>query len=40
MTAPIVGAIVAAFLHTGLTKLAPEGMSAAERNRAAQTPAG
>jgi glycerol uptake facilitator-like aquaporin len=40
MTAPIVGAIVAAFLHTGLTKLAPEEMSAAKRNRAAQTPAG
>jgi MIP family channel proteins len=39
MTAPIVGAIVAAFLHTGLTKLAQEGMSAAKRSRAAETPA-
>jgi aquaporin Z len=36
MTAPLVGAIVAALLHTGLTRLAREGMAAA---RAAQTPA-
>ena len=38
VTAPIVGAIVAAILHTGLARLAHEGM-AAEPRRAAQTPA-
>ena len=39
LSAPIVGAIVAALLHTGLTRLAQEGMAAAEPSRAAQTPA-
>jgi aquaporin Z len=39
LAAPIVGAIVAALLHTGLTRLAQEGMAAAEPSRAAQTPA-
>jgi aquaporin Z len=39
VTAPIVGAIVAAILHTGLARLAYEGM-AVEPRRAAQTPAG
>src|SRR6202795_868342 len=38
VTAPIVGAIVAAILHTGLARLAHEGI-AAEPRRAAQTPA-
>src|SRR5258705_72174 len=38
LTAPIVGAIVAALLHTGLSRLAQEG-TASERGRAAQTPA-
>jgi aquaporin Z len=38
LTAPLVGAIVAALLHTGLTRLAQEGM-AAEPSRGAQTPA-
>src|SRR6202165_680292 len=38
LTAPIVGAIVAALLHTGLPRLAQEG-PAAERGRIAQTPA-
>ena len=38
LTAPIVGAIVAAILHTGLARLAQEG-TAAEPGRAAQTPA-
>ena len=38
LTAPIVGAIIAAILHTGLARLAHEGM-AAEPRRAAQTPA-
>jgi MIP family channel proteins len=38
LTAPIVGAIVAALLHTGLSRLAEEG-TAATRGRAAQTPA-
>src|SRR5712675_699964 len=37
LTAPIVGAIVAAILHTGLVRLARE--RAAEPGRAAQTPA-
>ena len=39
LTAPIVGAIVAALLHTGLVRLAGERTTAAERGRAAQTPA-
>ena len=39
LTAPIVGAIVAALLHTGLARLAQEGMAAAEPGNAAQTPA-
>jgi MIP family channel proteins len=39
LTAPIVGAIIAAILHTGLVRLAHEGATAAERGRAAQTPA-
>jgi hypothetical protein len=38
VTAPIVGAIVAAILHTGLARLAREGMVAQPRS-AAQTPA-
>jgi MIP family channel proteins len=38
LTAPIVGAIIAALLHTGLTRLAQEG-TATGRGRAAQTPA-
>jgi aquaporin Z len=38
LTAPIVGAIVAAILHTGLARLAHEGM-ASEPRRAAQAPA-
>ena len=38
LTAPIVGAIIAALLHTGLARLAQEG-TAAQRSRAAQTPA-
>jgi MIP family channel proteins len=39
LTAPIVGAIVAAILHTGLARLAHERTAAAEPGRAAQTPA-
>src|SRR5437588_1519439 len=39
LTAPIVGAIAAAILHTGLARLAQEGTTAAEPGRAAQTPA-
>jgi MIP family channel proteins len=39
LTAPIVGAIIAAILHTGLSRLAQEGTAAAEQGRAAQTPA-
>src|ERR1700756_993198 len=40
LTAPIVGAIVAAILHTGLVRLlSREGMAAGERGSAAQTPA-
>ena len=39
VTAPIVGAIVAALLHTGLARLAQEGMASAGPDRAAQTPA-
>jgi aquaporin Z len=38
LTAPVVGAIVAALLHTGLARLAQEG-TAAKPGRAAQTPA-
>jgi MIP family channel proteins len=38
LTAPIVGAIIAALLHTGLTRLAQEA-TAAQRGRAVQTPA-
>ena len=38
LAAPIVGAIVAALLHTGLSRLAQEG-TAGEHGRAAQTPA-
>jgi len=38
LTAPIVGAIVAVFMHTGLVRLAQERM-AAEPDRAARTPA-
>ena len=38
LAAPIVGAIVAAILHTGLARLAHEGL-AAEPRSAAQTPA-
>jgi aquaporin Z len=38
LTAPIVGAIIAALLHVGLARLAHEGI-VAERGRAAQTPA-
>jgi MIP family channel proteins len=38
LTAPIVGAIVAALLHTGLARLAQEGRAPQSR-RAAQTPA-
>jgi aquaporin Z len=38
LTAPIVGAIVAALLHTGLSKLVQDGTAAAE-GRAAQAPA-
>jgi len=39
LTAPIVGAIVAAILHTGLTRLAQERTTASEPGRAARTPA-
>src|SRR5438552_11564406 len=39
LTAPIVGAIIAAILHTGLARLAQEGTTAAEPGGAAQTPA-
>jgi MIP family channel proteins len=39
VTAPLVGAIVAAILHTGLARLAHEGMASPEPGRAAQTPA-
>jgi aquaporin Z len=38
MTAPIVGAIIAAIVHTGLTRLVHGGM-AAERDSAAHMPA-
>jgi MIP family channel proteins len=40
LTAPIVGAIVAAILHTGLVRLlAHDGMAASQRTRAVQAPA-
>jgi MIP family channel proteins len=39
LTAPIVGAIIAAILHTGLTRLAQEGIAPAEPRSAAETPA-
>jgi len=39
LTAPVVGAIVAALLHTGLTRLAQEGMTAGKPGTAAQTSA-
>jgi MIP family channel proteins len=39
LTAPIDGAIVAALLHTGLARLAEEGMAAAGPGNAAHTPA-
>src|SRR3981189_1461205 len=39
MAAPIVGAIVAATMHTGLTRLAQERIAASGRDRPAQTPA-
>ena len=39
MTAPIVGAIVAALLHTGLARLAQEQTATADPGAAAQTPA-
>jgi glycerol uptake facilitator-like aquaporin len=39
LAAPIVGAIVAAILHTGLARLAQERTAAAEQGRAAHTPA-
>jgi hypothetical protein len=39
MTAPVVGAIAAAIVHTGLARLAQERMVAAEPGSAAGTPA-
>src|SRR6266403_2625280 len=39
LAAPIVGAIIAALLHTGLARLAQERMATAEPDRAARTPA-
>jgi MIP family channel proteins len=39
LTAPIVGAILAAIVHTGLTRLVQERMAAAGPDRAARTPA-
>jgi glycerol uptake facilitator-like aquaporin len=40
LTAPVVGAIVAAILHTGLVRLlSREGTAASQRGRVAQTPA-
>jgi glycerol uptake facilitator-like aquaporin len=39
LTAPIVGAIVAAILHMGLARFAQERMAAAKSGSAAQTPA-
>jgi len=37
--APIVGAIVAAIVHTSLTRLAKEGTAPMDRGEAVQTPA-
>jgi glycerol uptake facilitator-like aquaporin len=39
LTAPIVGAIVAAIVHTGLVRLTHERTTASEPDRAARTPA-
>jgi MIP family channel proteins len=39
LTAPLVGAIVAAILHTGLSRLAQEGMAATDPGEVARTPA-
>src|SRR5882757_3069901 len=39
VTAPLVGAIVAAVVHTGLSRLAQEQMATAERDNAARAPA-
>lgn len=39
VTAPLVGAIVAAVVHTGLSRLAQQQMATAERGSAARTPA-
>jgi hypothetical protein len=39
VTAPVVGAIVAAVVHTGLSRLAQQQMATAERGNAARTPA-
>jgi glycerol uptake facilitator-like aquaporin len=39
LTAPIVGAIAAAIVHTGLARLAHERMAAAEPRSATRTPA-
>src|SRR5712675_979865 len=39
LTAPVVGAIVAAILHAGLTRLVQERLAEARPDRAAQTPA-
>jgi aquaporin Z len=39
LTAPIVGAIIAALVHTGLARLAHEGMAAGRPGSAAQSPA-
>jgi glycerol uptake facilitator-like aquaporin len=39
LTAPIVGAIVAAILHMGLARLAQEGIASAELGPGARTPA-
>jgi glycerol uptake facilitator-like aquaporin len=39
VTAPLIGAIVAAVVHTGLSRLAQEQMATAERDNAARAPA-
>lgn len=39
VTAPVVGAIVAAVVHTGLSRLTQQQMATAERGNAARTPA-
>jgi MIP family channel proteins len=39
VTAPLIGAIVAAVVHTGLSRLAQQQMATAERGNAAPTPA-